>query len=716
MKKLTERSGILLMALWMLAAIVAVVSASLSVWLRLSGGASRFWILLPAALCVAMLVWTLHLRRLPAKGALFPCCGSLPPPALWVALLSAVVAWFELWLGYRRAALSETPAVAAMSVMLALVLYALLLPRLLACLAKRRPAPAGQIAAAVHIAPSGRAAPAAALSSLLADTISAITTPQFGNVSGSDYPSGPWVAPIHDGDRIKRIFRWIASPENPITHNSDDLFDVKAKVSRLLDLLRPASAESGAGTVSLLGPRGSGKSTLLRLAAEEEARAGGKNGVIVRFCFLSLWEYSNASAALRGLMDEVLEAIRDRVDILPIAGMPAGIVRAVFGTSGIPDVFRGISPPSLDLWLPALSELLIRANMRVILCIEDDDRIVTAARRAEHSEIMQGFLDRLKGLPGFGYVICTSIPAPSEPSPGDADSGAMDGKGVDPSKWDDYNKRWRESADRTGQNRNGIDPMQAPQLTPAEMSGLRDEINMACFLKRSQWAKDIACLPVSRLCQYDLILEKCLNQADLEALFRTFRLWMVQQIRPEVAFLGNASPFCAVETADRQQLFDIFLKDRSDYGLAAAITPRTLRNALRDAHRHWVNIVRQLEQGGEGWQDEWVKSGIDFDSVLVACLLRACRPELWPGFLETECYRVIPTSYNRNLEIMTGSQGPFSLHGKIVEQFEQLPEWCGLSPAVKNMLLRDSENGKEIRPGGIIGKKSKKNWELFVNS
>ncbi len=666
--------------------------------------------LLPPAICITLLLWTCHLRRLPGKGSLFPYCCSLPPPALWVALVSAVTACLEFWLLYGAASLTETLTAATISASLALVLYTLLLPRLLARLAARRPAQAD------HVAPVDRAVPTAAPNPPSADPISAITNPQGGEPSGSDSPSGLWVAPCHDGDRLQRILRWVASPENPITRNSDDLFDVNAKVSRLLDFLRPASAESSAGTVSLIGTRGSGKSTLLRLAEDKESQTGNKNGIIIRFCFLSLWEYSNTSAALRGLMDEVLGAVRDRVDILPIAGMPAGIVRAVFGSSGIPDLFRGISPPSLDLWLPALSELLIRANMRVILCIEDDDRIVTAARRADHSEIMQGFLDRLKGLAGFGYVICTSMSASSEPFPGDADSGVMDEKTGDLSRWDDYNKRWRENDPINAQSGKGLDPMLAPQLTPAELSGLRNEIDSAVAQKRLQWAKEIAYLPVSRLCQYDLVLEKSLNQADLEANFGTFRLWMVQQIRPEMTLLDNAVILCGVDQAVRDQYFKAFMGDRGDYGLAAAVTPRTLRNALRDAHHRWLSIGRQLEHGGQNWKDAWVKSGIDFDSVLVACLLRACRPELWPGFLETAGYGVFPTSYDRNLEIMTGSQGPFLQHGEVVEQLGRLPEWFGLTAAVKNVLITHDKTGKIVRPGGIIGKGAQKNWELFVDS
>lgn len=230
-------------------------------------------------------------------------------------------------------------------------------------------------------------------------------------------------------------------------------------------------------------------------------------------------------------------------------------------------------------------------------------------------------------------------------------------------------------------------------------------------------------LPVSRLCQYDCLLDEYLRYAEVEPVLKVFRTWMVRQVWPDLQDLTMAVPLCGIDTQQRQSLFSAFLADYSDSGLAQHITPRTLRNALREAHRRWMNIVAVLQQDrsqdSSDWQKRWTENGIDFDSVLTACLLRACLPDRWPNFLRGAGNQTLYTSFHRNLAEQRpgGPEGFSMLHGEVATQLRNLPLWLGLSSSVWNVLaVQDFVQGHNVRPGGIIGNGAQNNWKLFINS
>lgn len=691
---------------WVLAAFVCAASVLLSVWLSLTAlGAAGARSGLAVFLAVAILLWLFHLPRLPKAGSIRLRRG-LPPPVSWVMLVAAIAASLLVACVWKTPVAVNIPA-AFIAAALALIGYSLLLPRMLSSHALKRlkVGPRAAVASEMPtVAPQAQSAP----------PTKAAPGPALLNASRAP---PPWDAPIHDPERERRLFRWIAASENPLESTGDDLFDVKRKATRLLELLRPSSPVSGAGTVNIVGQRGSGKSTLLRLADELEKTAHSVKTTVLpvemRFCFISLWDYSNPRAAMRGAIDEALEIIRDRIDILPIAGISSGVVRAIFGSAGIPTALGGFSPPSLDLWIPALSELLVRANLRIIFCVEDDDRITTSARRADHGEIMQGFLGRLKRFPGFGYVICTSTPAWAEPSLDEPGSASSDKPDYYAENWKNYNGRWR-AAYPDGELRTE----KLPPMTPEELATLREEVGEIIVQGRLRWAEQTGFLPVSRLCQYDMLTDG-LKAEDIEPVLKVFRTWMVRQAHPDLLDLSAAVDLCGIGTKNRQDLFTAFIDDHSESGMAQYITLRTLRNALRDAHRRWENITAVLRQGGEGWERNWTESGIDFDSVLVACLLRACFPERWPDLLRLAGNQTWVTSFHRNVaaQITGGYRGLWMMHGEVVSQLRELYLQLGLSGSVWNMLsIQDLTDGHEVRPGGIVGNGAQKNWKLFIGS
>jgi hypothetical protein len=627
-------------------------------------------------------------------------------------MIASGIATFTNTLCLNNTMVSSALSAAALAATLTMIGYSLLLPRVLACHAISVVSTEHQMAIAdaqTKLEPE-----------LRPSSLSEIKNSD--NTTRNNNGPKPCSATNGDSELRERLFRWIASADNPISCGTDDLFDMQQQANRLLQLLRPITESSAAGTVNVVGARGSGKSSLIRLAAEIDDKAQnekkGKPPQALRFCYLSLWDYANPQAALRGTIDEILELIRDRIDILPLAGISNGIVRAIFGGSNIFGLPGTAPQPSLKLWIPALSELLMKANLRLIFCVEDDDRIVTAARQAEHGEIIQGFLDQIKAFPGFGYILSTSMPAWSEPSPDEAESMMEERKSNNTGNWDEFNNRWPK--DSAGHRHTES----APDLNEKELSQIRKEIGDIVWQQRLSLAKRSGFLPVSRLCQYDLFLEPHLKVEDLQLILNVFRTWMVQQILPDMqappGLNAAARDLCGINTDNRKFMFNQFIEDFSDTGIAQHITPRTLRNGLREAYRRWLNIVAQLQQrDGNDMLEKWEKDGIDFDSVLVACLLLACLPDRWPNFLQYAGNGKLWTSFHQNLmEQSPGGPQNFNvLHGDLLIQLKNLPLWLGLSRTVWNMLAtQDFDTSHKTRPGGIIGNGSQVNWALFLNS
>ncbi len=665
-----------------------------------------------APIPLVLLFWLGHLPRMPSLGSLYPHSLRHPPPTSWCMVLGGVLAFVAATVVLpTNTGLPGRLAAAMMAAAFALVGATLALPRVLARQAQRRP-PTPKSPQEAEIPKASAAEPAPGIAN---------SGPDFSRLGqATTAANAPWAAPIPDSQRIQRVLEWISAPENPITNTSDDLFDAAGKAARLLELLRPMTDESSAGTVHLNGLRGTGKSTLLRLAEEagRTAGAGGPpGGVELRFCRVSLWEYASTQRALRGALEEVLGAVRERVDILPMLGMPAGVANAIFGPTPFANPFHGISASPLNFWLPALSELLIRARLRVIVCIEDDDRVTSAERRATHGETLQGFLDRLKTLPGFGYVICTSTQTWSEPSP--AEKGPPETEEI--KKWLAYNKRWGHA---------GFKPADAPELHPGEILQLREEVGEIVTQRRTQWATATGFLPVPRLCQYSLTTGQHLAYGDLEPIMRVFRSWMVRQIIPDAADLDSANNYCGLDHQQREEYLNSFLTDDSRDGIAIYITPRTLRNGLREAHRRWTKIAATLARAGpptvpaqQSWSDSWAKGGVDFDSVLAACLVEACYPERWDQFVRACGNNIYNTSFHRNHTRQLKQAYPSAVHGgqatlpgNLARQLEECC-WFGFSRSIRNMLHRQAgESGGNGRPGGLVGNGAAANWNLFAQA
>ncbi len=118
---------------WGLALATVLTASAFGAWLAWTLRHTGALPPLVALIALALLIWVCHLTHLPSLGSLFLRRPGLPPPATWLMLAAALLAYFAKKLsaaiGIHAIGGLEAAGPAAV---LALMGYSLLLPRLLA--------------------------------------------------------------------------------------------------------------------------------------------------------------------------------------------------------------------------------------------------------------------------------------------------------------------------------------------------------------------------------------------------------------------------------------------------------------------------------------------------------------------------------------------------------------------------------------------------------
>lgn len=626
---------------------------------------------------LAAVIWLLRLRVMPGRGSFWGWpLPRRPPPVAWVAITAAAISVVVTITAFPLA--NAWPA-AVIGTILSVALYVLMIPRTLAWLHGHPDSPPPRDKTDAPTVDGGDSKSAA----------------QPGRSTDGRIELFPvmWGAPAHHPERLKRILPWLDGTENPVSHSGDDIFDFSSAVREINGCLRPASPAGPAGTVFLDGQRGSGKSTLLRLAAEESRKT--QAGVSLRFCYVSLWGHADLHAAMNEALASAMASIRDRVDILPLYGVVNSLPRALFGQGGGAGLLDAIGPPPTEIWLPAISEALLRAGLRLIFCIEDMDRVSPPDRINQGTALLEGFLDMVKRYPGFGYVVCGATPVWSEPAPQQGDAGttvdaqvlAMQPRATDASP------------------------------TASEVADAEREAQKIFSYDATVRAKLIGYLPVARLFQFRFDMQ-AFQYEQIEPVLEAFRVWMIQQVDPNFADPTTAMARVAgFGGHDRSEAFDAFLRDPSPLGVVRHLTPRVLRNGLRDARWRWEVIAvdatsKAKKEGGQAAQ-----LCIDPDSVLVACLWLACFPER-AGRVNLAG----PESWCDNPSVARARED----NDRAISPKQTLADFffpramevrrvvAGLSKPTLDVLQYSTDK----RPGGIYGREdaAKKNWEIFIGA
>ncbi len=615
----------------------------------------------------------------------------------------------------------------------------------------------------------------------------------------SDSPMLPQSGPTGD-----EIVRWLQGNDEPLRPGERDLLRVTPSPRRVLASLRPTHQYGNARTLAVIGQRGGGKSSLLRLTGRlPEA----KSEVELRFVYLSLWEYQNAQAAMQAAIKDVLRVVRDRIDILPFTGAAGAFARAMAGEGRYHWLSEalGLRTSSEELF-GALSAILLVNNLRVIICIEDDDRLADASQKKLFVNLITGSIDFIRQFPAFGYALCvksndwTELHRAAlnkvEPSEQRRERSAKIGQALEELAAPGQQRETVAGSASEPQVQSDQAHQTPPRTTPSAdegKSGSKPPENSV----KSQILKDIEVqrraataaakrlldsFDTSRLCREELVILP-LAPEQWKPLLERVRERMFQSIEqdPRAGCLGLVACYAdgqqnAGQTyaGGRQLVWNALIEKLTsapftmgrpmpEFGLANAepagfsFTPRSLRRGLGDAWRKWLAIKPILGN----------KIVVDPDSVLIACLVRACRPDVWNILIRDESLLLGGDWPTTNYLVQHVINRQDVAHGQMVRvnQFDQ-DQWgyaeafphLGLSQEIINIMRKscvvpdlsrarmvqgttvpemveepflptavrahpshDVPKIKVVRPGGLIGSLPEEsnpgsNWRIFLNA
>jgi hypothetical protein len=197
--------------------------------------------------------------------------------------------------------------------------------------------------------------------------------PTKGTGKGKDTDITKWSA--------KQILKW-AKKEKPIDVHNDDYFGMTKKAKRIAKIIRKNEKSNEDDSIpncsiGLKGAFGAGKTSLIRLI-KEKLNKNTLNRYI--FCEVSCWGFSESSAALQFILDQITIVIANEgINTDDIRGLSTKYRNIVTGGGSLWErlfstIFINEFDNTPEKILDNLIKLLKREQCHLILVMEDIDR------------------------------------------------------------------------------------------------------------------------------------------------------------------------------------------------------------------------------------------------------------------------------------------------------------------------------------------------------
>ena len=198
-----------------------------------------------------------------------------------------------------------------------------------------------------------------------------------------------------------KLMEWVQE-EKEISDCQEDYLGYGVRAARVLRTLRDERRNS----VAIVGPFGSGKSSLVNLVETEacriQARVPRSSQPELWFCRFSCWGFEKGDSVPEAILRQVVEQLRRRIDCLAIRGLPSRYASALSKLHGFVDSILNLARPADPVeQLERLSPLLIAANARLVIVVEDIDR--NGSDFDVHQ--IEGLFTRLREIEEITFVI-----------------------------------------------------------------------------------------------------------------------------------------------------------------------------------------------------------------------------------------------------------------------------------------------------------------------
>jgi hypothetical protein len=183
-------------------------------------------------------------------------------------------------------------------------------------------------------------------------------------------------------ESLDSILDWLRS-DDEIKAPDQDLFEhmtVARRIASRLDAI-VSRAVNSPPTMALVGELGSGKSTILELTKCQLREQYGTDGPLV--VNVSLWQFETPQAALRGILDAIIDALAGHVSTVSLTGLSGRYVEAVEKLGGFWAAANALLKPSSspERILASVDHVALAADIHVVLWIEDLERFAGGGRR-----------------------------------------------------------------------------------------------------------------------------------------------------------------------------------------------------------------------------------------------------------------------------------------------------------------------------------------------
>ena len=205
-------------------------------------------------------------------------------------------------------------------------------------------------------------------------------------------------------ESLDSILEWVRS-DDEIQAPDQDLFEhmaVARRIAKRLDAIVSRSVNSPP-TMALVGDLGSGKSTILELTKCQLRAQYGTDGPLV--VNVSLWQFETPQAALRGILDAIIDALARHVSTVSLTGLSGRYVETVEKLGGFWAAANALLKPSSspERILARIDHVALAADIHVVLWIEDLERFSGGGRKEDGPNTKRKAAARLNPIQAMLY-------------------------------------------------------------------------------------------------------------------------------------------------------------------------------------------------------------------------------------------------------------------------------------------------------------------------